>query len=34
MSEGRYYRYHLETTPSGPEEYKDLSGLLHFINKL
>jgi len=34
MHEGRYFRYNIETTMSGPNSYEDLSGLLHFINRL
>ena len=34
MHEGRYYRYQLDTTKGEDDTYEDVSGLLHFINRL
>jgi len=34
MHEGRYYRYHLSTTKGDDDTYDNVSGMIHFINRI
>ena len=34
MYEGTYYRYHIDSVKGRDGTYDDISGILHFINRL